>query len=240
MLVAAGYHTVTPAQVAAWHAGHAPLPPNAVLLTFDGGRMDTTLNAAPIVAHLHMRATVFVIGGAYRQAPVFYASPDQLRSLQNAGLVDRGARDLGARLGPGRARQAAPLPGGAPHARPHRSRRCPSSPPASEPTTSTRRPRPRRSPGAPVIAFSWPFGAYGADQRTNDPATAAINVGLARTQFALGFNDDGQETYTLAARASDPLRISRLRVDPTLTPRALFARLELAIAASGTIGRPHA
>ncbi len=29
MLVAAGYHTVSPAQVAAWHAGRAALPANA-------------------------------------------------------------------------------------------------------------------------------------------------------------------------------------------------------------------
>ena len=92
----------------------------------------------------------------------------------------------------------------------------------------------------PVIAFSWPFGAYGADSRTNDHAIAAINLRLAHERFALGFNDDGQDTYTLADRAGDPLRISRLRVDPTLTPRALFDRIELAIAASARTVQPDA
>ena len=92
----------------------------------------------------------------------------------------------------------------------------------------------------PVIAYSWPFGAYGADSRTNDRAIAAINLRLARRRFALGFNDDGQDTYTLADRSGDPLRISRLRVDPTLTPRALFDRIELAIAASARTVQPDA
>jgi peptidoglycan/xylan/chitin deacetylase (PgdA/CDA1 family) len=239
MLVAAGYHTVTPAQVAAWHSGSASLPANAVLLTFDGGRMDTTLNAAPIVRHLHLRATVFVIGGAYRQAPVFYASPDQLRALEHDGWsIEAHAISGHGSVGVGHGHRLPYLA----------ARRVSGGSLESMAAFTTRVDADYRDAkaaaetiaGTPVIAYSWPFGAYGSDQRTNDRATAAINVGLARTHFALGFNDDGQETYTLAGRASDPLRISRLRVDPTLTPRALFERIELAIAASGTIEQQHA
>jgi peptidoglycan/xylan/chitin deacetylase (PgdA/CDA1 family) len=235
MLVAAGYHTVTPAQVAAWHAGKASLPANALLLTFDGGRMDTTLNAAPIVRRLHLKATVFMIGGAYRQAPVFYASPDQLRALERDGWA------IGAHAISGHGSVGV----GNGHRLPYLSaRRVSGGKLESLPSFTTRvaedyrdaRSAAETVAGAPVIAFSWPFGAYGSDHRTNDHRTAAINLRLARAQYALGFNDDGQETYTLARRAGDPLRISRLRVDPTLTPRALFERIELAIAASGTIG----
>ena len=239
MLVAAGYHTVTPAQVAAWHAGRARLPQNALLLTFDGGRMDTTLNAAPIVARLHLRATVFMIGGAYRQAPVFYASPDQLRSLEHQGwsieahaISGHGSVDVGNghRLPYLAARKSK---GGALESLPQFTTRVSAD-------YRDARLAAEKVATAPVIAFSWPFGAYGADHRTNDPGTATINLALARTQYALGFNDDGQETYTLATRSGDPLRISRLRVDPTLSPRALFERIELAVAASATIGRSHA
>jgi peptidoglycan/xylan/chitin deacetylase (PgdA/CDA1 family) len=239
MLVAAGYHTVTPPQVAAWHAGRASLPANAVLLTFDGGRMDTTLNAAPIVHHLHLRATVFVIGGAYRQAPVFYASPDQLRSLEQQGWsIEAHAISGHGSVGVGHGHRlpylaARRVTGGALEGLPAFTTRV-----GADYRDAKR--AAEKIAGAPVIAFSWPFGAYGADQRTNDRATATINVGLARTRFALGFNDDGQETYTLAGRRTDPLRISRLRVDPTLTPQALFERIELAIAASGTIEQQHA
>jgi peptidoglycan/xylan/chitin deacetylase (PgdA/CDA1 family) len=234
MLVAAGYRTVTPAQVAAWHAGRAALPANAVLLTFDGGRMDTTLNAAPIVRRLHLKATVFMIGGAYRQAPVFYASPDQLRSLEHDGWsIEAHAISGHGSVGVGGGRRLPYLAArkvdhgsleslrafGARVSEDYREAKL-----AAE-----------RVARAPVIAYSWPFGAYGADHRTNDSATARINLRLARARYALGFNDDGQETYTLATRAGDPLRISRLRVDPTLTPRALFQRIELAIAASGQL-----
>jgi peptidoglycan/xylan/chitin deacetylase (PgdA/CDA1 family) len=197
--------------------------------------MDTTLNAAPIVRRLHLKATVFMIGGAYRQAPVFYASPDQLRTLERDGwAIEAHAISGHGSVGVGNG-----------HRLPYLSaRRVSGGTLESLPSFTTRvaedyrdaRAAAERVAGAPVIAFSWPFGAYGSDHRTNDHRTAAINLRLARSQYALGFNDDGQETYTLAGRTGDPLRISRLRVDPTLTPRALFERIELAIAASGTIG----
>src|SRR5262249_23166600 len=48
MLRAAGYHTVTPEQITAWRQGAFELPQDALLLTFDDGRTDTVLNAAPI------------------------------------------------------------------------------------------------------------------------------------------------------------------------------------------------
>jgi peptidoglycan/xylan/chitin deacetylase (PgdA/CDA1 family) len=239
MLVAAGYHTVTPAQVAAWHAGTATLPPNALLLTFDGGRADTILNAAPIVRALHLKATVFVTGGAYRQAPVFYASPGALRSLQHQGWsIEAHAISGHATVAVGHGRllpflAARADDGGALETLPAFGTRV-----AHEYAAAR-----RAAVGiahAPVIAYSWPFGAYGADTRTNDHRTAAINLRIARRQFALGFNDDGQETYMLATRGGDPLRISRLRVDPTLTPGELFDRLELAVAASGKTGSADA
>jgi hypothetical protein len=180
-----------------------------------------------------------MIGGAYRQAPVFYASPDQLRSLEHDGWsIEAHAISGHGSVGVG---------GG--HRLPYLSaRRVEHGALESLPAFSARVSKDYRDAGlaaqrvarAPVIAFSWPFGAYGADHRTNDPATARINLELVRRRYALAFNDDGQDTYTLAGRAGDPLRISRLRVDPTLTPHALFERIELAIAASGTIEPSHA
>jgi peptidoglycan/xylan/chitin deacetylase (PgdA/CDA1 family) len=239
MLIAAGYHTVSPTQVAAWHAGRGTLPTNAVLLTFDGGRADTTLNAAPIVRGLHLRATVFASAGAYRQAPVFYASPDQLRSLEHEGWSIEAHAISG---------HSTVNVGGGRHLPYLSARRVSRGALESLPTFTTRveqeyvaaKQAAEKISDAPVIAYSWPFGAYGADARTNDHRTATINLRVARTQFALGFNDDGQDTYTLASRTGDPLRISRLRVDPTLSPRALYNRLELAIAASATAVTPDA
>jgi peptidoglycan/xylan/chitin deacetylase (PgdA/CDA1 family) len=235
MLVAAGYHTVTPAQVAAWHAGHGTLPPNALLLTFDGGRADTILNAAPVVHALHLHATVFVTGGAYKQAPVFYASPGSLRSLERQGWsIEAHAISGHASVAVGNGRRLPFLA-----ARAEQGDRLETLPQFGARVAheyAAAKQAAVQIADSPVIAYSWPFGAYGADARTNDHKTAAINLAVARNEFALGFNDDGQETYTLATRSGDPLRISRLRVDPTLTPAQLFDRLELAVAASAHTG----
>jgi hypothetical protein len=85
MLKDAGYHTVTPEQITAWRAGVLELPHDALLLTFDDGRTDTVLNAAPILKRVGMRATVFAIGGAWTRSPLYEASPGSLRSLQAQG-----------------------------------------------------------------------------------------------------------------------------------------------------------
>ena len=85
MLRQAGYQTVTPEQITAWRAGVLDLPHDALLLTFDDGRTDTVLNAAPILDRIGMRATVFAIGDAWRRSPLYEASPDDLRSLQQKG-----------------------------------------------------------------------------------------------------------------------------------------------------------
>jgi peptidoglycan/xylan/chitin deacetylase (PgdA/CDA1 family) len=232
MLAAAGYHTVTPAQVAAWKAGHGTLPENALLLTFDGGRADTVLNAAPVVHALKLKATVFVTGGAYRQAPVYYASPSQLHGLESQGWsIGAYAISGHATVSAGRGRK---LPFFA-------ARRSQNGTLESLPAFTTRvgleytaaKTAAEQIAKAPVIAYAWPYGAYGADSRTNDHRTAAINLRVARSRFALGFDDDGQAGYTLATRTGDPMRISALRVSPDETPSQLFTRLELAIAASG-------
>ena len=85
MLHDAGYRTVTPEQITAWREGVLDLPHDALLLTFDDGRTDTVLNAAPILKRVGMRATVFAIGDAWKRSPLYEASPGGLRSLQRQG-----------------------------------------------------------------------------------------------------------------------------------------------------------
>ena len=207
------------------------LPHDALLLTFDDGRTDTVLNAAPILKRVGMRATVFAIGDAWKRSPLYEASPGGLRSLQRQGWsieahasaplasVDAGGgrslpylsarRSLGGHLetlAQFRTRAATE----------YRSARL-----AAE-----------KLANRPVVAFAWPFGAYGADTRTNDRASPAINLSEARRVYSLGFNEDGQTTFGLLTKATDPMRIARFELVPTLSPRALFERLELAIAAT--------
>jgi peptidoglycan/xylan/chitin deacetylase (PgdA/CDA1 family) len=231
MLRDAGYHAVTPEQITAWRAGVLDLPHNALLLTFDDGRTDTVLNAAPIMRRVGMRATVFAIGDAWIRSPLYEASPDELRSLQRQGWsIEAHAsaphsgieaadgehlpylsalRTVGGRLeslSQFRTRAAAE----------YRNARS-----AAE-----------KIANRPVVAFAWPFGAYGADTRTNDGRVAAINLDEARRVYSLGFNEDGQTTFGLLTKETDPMRIARFELVPTLSPRQLFERLELAIAAT--------
>ena len=206
MLRDAGYHTVTPEQITAWRDGVLELPRNALLLTFDDGRTDTVLNAAPILKKVGMRATVFAIGGAWKQSPLYEASPESLRSLQRQGWsieahasaphsgIQAGGKDLpylSARrstdgeletLDQFRDRAAVE----------YRDARL-----AAE-----------KIANRPVVAFAWPFGAYGADTRTNDPRVAGINLAEARRIYSLGFNEDGQSTFSLLTKETDPMRIS--------------------------------
>ena len=231
MLRDAGYHTVTPEQITAWRAGVLDLPHDALLLTFDDGRTDTVLNAAPILKRVGMRATVFAIGDAWTRSPLYEASPDGLRSLQRQGWSIE-------------AHASAPLASiqaGGGKSLPYLSaRRSVDGRLESLPQFRNRaaheyrdaRQAAEKIAHRPVVAFAWPFGAYGADTRTNDPRLAGINLKEARRVYSLGFNEDGQSTFSLLTKATDPMRIARFEIVPELTPRQLFERLELAIAAS--------
>ncbi len=231
MLRDAGYHTVTPEQITAWRAGVLDLPHDALLLTFDDGRADTVLNAAPILRRVGMRATVFAIGNAWKHSPLNEASPDDLRALQRQGWsieAHASAPHSGIDVGGGEhlpyLSALRSTDGQRETLAQFRSRA------ASEYRAA--RAAAEKVASRPVVAFAWPFGAYGADTRTNDARVAAINLAEARRVYSLGFNEDGQSTFGLLTRATDPMRIARFEIVPTLAPRALFERLELAIAAS--------
>jgi peptidoglycan/xylan/chitin deacetylase (PgdA/CDA1 family) len=231
MLHEAGYRTVTPEQITAWREGVLDLPHDALLLTFDDGRTDTILNAAPILKRVGMRATVFAIGDAWKRSPLYEASPGGLRSLQRQGWSIE-------------AHASTPLTSvdaGGGRSLPYLSARR-SHDGKLETLAQFRRRAATEYVNArkaaqgiahrPVVAFAWPFGAYGADTRTNDPRVAEVNLREARRVYSLGFNEDGQTTFNLLTRETDPMRIARFEIVPTLTPRQLFERLELAIAAS--------
>ena len=231
MLRAAGYHAVTPEQIAAWRAGAFELPSDALLLTFDDGRTDTVLNAAPILKRVGMRATVFAIGDAWRRSPLYEASPGDLRSLQRAGwsIEAHSSTPLGS--------VETPAGKSLPYLSARRSLNGRLETLQQFRTRAASEYRSARSAAEklakrPVVAFAWPFGAYGADTRTNDPRVAAINLDEARRVYSLGFNEDDQTSFGLLTKHSDAMRISRFEIVPTLTPRQLFERLELTIAAT--------
>jgi len=86
-----GYHVISLATFHAFLAGRAAVPAKAVLLTFDDGYEDTYRYATPILAKLHMTATMFMITGwwdpqAHLQAYWHYVNADQARSMLASGV----------------------------------------------------------------------------------------------------------------------------------------------------------
>ena len=200
MLRDAGYHTVTPEQITAWRAGVLDLPPNALLLTFDDGRTDTVLNAAPILRRVGMRATVFAIGDAWKRSPLYEATRRGAALAAAPGLVDRGPRLGAPQRHPHRRRQAPPLPQRAPQSIDGRLETLAQFRTRAATEYRDARTAAEKIANRPVVAFAWPFGAYGADTRTNDPRVAAINVDEARRVYSLGFNQDGQTSFSCSRR----------------------------------------
>jgi peptidoglycan/xylan/chitin deacetylase (PgdA/CDA1 family) len=233
MLQAAGFNTVTPDQVRDWLAGLAPLPANAVLLTFDDGRKDVVLNAAPMLKRLHMHATMFAIGGAYGKSPLIEASDDDLRGLQHEGWsieahavnghdpVDVGA---GKHLPFMAALRWLPTAKRLETIDEFRLRvrtELDASRAAAEAIS-------RR----PVVAYAWPFGAAGQDGRTNDHGIALVDREEGHRAFPLVFGDVPADTYVPATIATDPGAIGRLRVDPAWTADELWQRIQVAVIAA--------
>jgi peptidoglycan/xylan/chitin deacetylase (PgdA/CDA1 family) len=198
----AGMQFVTTQQVADAFAGGAPLPPDAVLLTFDDGRADAALWATPLLEDAGAVATMFVIADQARGGP-YYASWDELAGgdvwdvqSHTAGLHhDQPTADgpmpaltslaKGESLADWRTRVREDLDRADAEIEEHTGRR--------------------------PVAFAYPFGAWGGD-RTNDPTIESL-LGLELMQrYRLAFHQDGQDDMTLAGPEVWPLGLRRLEV----------------------------
>lgn len=206
-LRAAGANFVTAAQVADSFTSGTPLPPNAVMVTFDDGRADAMMFADPLLEQAHAVATMFVITGAAAQPGVYYAGWDDIERYARSGRWDiESHTDHLHRqwdVGDGRYLPALSSVAEGESIEEYRQRvdadlaRASS---AIEAHTGTR-----------PVAFAYPFGAYGAD-RTNDERVAQILRSAVDRYYALAFQQDDQETIPLATCRENPLLLRRLEV----------------------------
>jgi peptidoglycan/xylan/chitin deacetylase (PgdA/CDA1 family) len=206
-LKAAGMRTVTAAQVAAAFTGGEPLPPNAVMISFDDGRSDAMMFADPLLDQADMSATMFLIADAASKPGVYYAGWERVESYARSGRWDiqshtatshredkaaggdslplltslRPGESLagyGARIGDDLEKASAAI---------------------------------ERHVGRRPVAFAYPFGAYGAD-RSNHAAIAGILRDNVARQYAVAFHQDEQETVPLLTADHDLLRLRRVEV----------------------------
>jgi peptidoglycan/xylan/chitin deacetylase (PgdA/CDA1 family) len=215
---AAGMHFVTARQVArAWRTGR-PLPPDAVMITFDDGRAEAMLLADPLLAAAHARATMFVIGDAVDDPGIFYASEDELRDYAASGRWDLESHTAGLH-----GEQDTDL-----GALPRLTSRAP-----GESLAGYRRRvsddldridgQIRDLTGHRPVAFAYPFGAYGGD-RTNDVRLRNELALILARRYALAFQQDDQSTVPLARCHDRPLELRRLDVGQWSGPE-LLARI---------------
>ena len=208
ILRAAGMHTVTARQVADSFRNGAPLPSNAVMISFDDGRSDAMMFADPLLQQAGMVATMFVITNAASEPGVYYAGWDDIEAYSRSGRWDieahtaalhREQRTEGGRMLPALTSLA---PGESLTAFRDRIRRdLDRASGAIEAHV-----------GKPAVAFAYPFGAYGID-RSNDPAIARIVRQEVSRRYLVAFQQDEQDSIPLATCGHIPLELRRLEVE---------------------------
>jgi peptidoglycan/xylan/chitin deacetylase (PgdA/CDA1 family) len=226
-------NTVTAGQVAAAFNGGPPLPPNAVMISFDDGRTDAMLYADPLLKQAHMRATMFVITGAALKHGVYYASWDELKYYARSGRWDIEAHTSGSHYLQKVAGSGRPLPALTSLApgetlEQYRAR--------IHEDLARARDSIQENLGMPPVTLAYPFGAYGAD-RTNDPAIETILRDEVGKLYRLAFEQEDQDTVPLVSCEQDLLRLRRLEVkDWSATD--LLSRVGLAARLSAGVRKP--
>jgi peptidoglycan/xylan/chitin deacetylase (PgdA/CDA1 family) len=89
MLARAGFRAISIQQYARWRRGlPAGLPPRPVLITFEGGRLDTFRDADRVLQRHGFRATVFPSMGAVARGERSYLRWSELHSMERSGRWD--------------------------------------------------------------------------------------------------------------------------------------------------------
>lgn len=219
----AGLNPVTATEFAEACAGGRPLPDNAVMITFDDGRTEAMMHADPLLDQADMTATMFVISSAADTPSLFYAGWSALEDYHASGRWDLQAhtdalhdtipvdptdevqqRPLlvnrldGESLADWRERITADLDASSDKLHEHT--------------------------GSRPVAFAYPFGAYGGDNRSNDPRLESQLRTIMADHVQMAFHQDEQNTVDLADCDDDPLMMRRLDVGPW-SGRQLIARI---------------
>jgi peptidoglycan/xylan/chitin deacetylase (PgdA/CDA1 family) len=204
-LRAAGMQFVTAREVVDAFAGRSRLPERAVMITFDDGRSDALLWATPLLEQAGAVATMFVIADKAEHPTTYYSGWD---AMERSGVwdIESHTADLH-------------------HEVEVDGRRLPALT-ALRPGESIDGWRKRidedldradaeieRETGRAPVAFAYPFGAWGGDDRTNGPAGIATALHeLLAEHYAIALHQDGQDEMELADALSPPAGIRRLEV----------------------------
>jgi peptidoglycan/xylan/chitin deacetylase (PgdA/CDA1 family) len=188
-LVEQGYQSMGPAQWLAWHNGSQPLPPRAVMITFDDGYRNNLTTALPILQRAGLGATFFISTGFADSQQAF---PWVRGARDPAGFAPLSAADV-------RALDQAGMDIGA-HTREHpRLAGVPDAQARLEITAS--KTDLEQWLGRPVDAFAYPYGSrWDLDER---------HVEFCREA---GFSTAFTTQPAVSRRGTPPLEIPRITV----------------------------
>jgi hypothetical protein len=207
MLQRAGFHAISVQQYARFRGGlPAGLPSRPLLITFDGGRLDSFRSADRVLQRHGFRATMFVVSGEVERRNPDYLTWRELLAMERSGRwdVQPQAAD-GDRL-------VAVDPSGTPGEF-YAYRRYTRS--AGKETFAAWQERVTRdlfdardamvAQGFDPVSFAVPHGNYG-QHGSNDPRIAPYMRSLLASQFGIAFvaNERNDPPYT--TRAGDPAR----------------------------------
>jgi poly-beta-1,6-N-acetyl-D-glucosamine N-deacetylase len=222
-LKAAGMHAITARELAAARRGEQPLPDNAVLITFDDGRIDAMLYADPVLSDAGMTATMFVIADAASNPGIYYASWGELRGYARSGRWDLESHTASSHhLQPTDDRRELPALTSLARGEPFEMWAARVEADLDRSISEI-----ERNTGQRPDAFAYPFGAWGTDDRVNEPRIADALRGFVASRFSVGFVQDDQATWTLSSCRDDALALRRLEVGPW-SGRELLSQLTLA------------
>lgn len=188
MLRMAGFRTISIAQYNAFQHGNLQgLPARPVLITFDGGRLDSYRGADKVLARQGFRATMFVITGAIARKDPKYLSWTELHRMERSGRWDVQPETY-------RGHTKVAIDARGDQAPFYAARRYLRS--TGEETFSVYQRRVAgdlftlasqfKAQGLPTDAIALPFGDYG-QQDANDPRIVPFTLGLLKAQFGTVF-----------------------------------------------------
>ncbi|HEX5616490.1 MAG TPA: polysaccharide deacetylase family protein [Acidimicrobiia bacterium] len=218
-LRAAGMQPITVTDLARARAQGRPLPPRAVLITFDDGRAEAMLWADPLLEQAGMRATMFVITSAASEPGVYYASWSELRAYARSGRWDLQSHT------DDHHRMLETAAGSLPALTSRRDGETLAEYEARvEEDLRVASDELFEATGTRPIAFAYPFGAHGTE-RTNDPDIRdALRRALRASGIELAFHQDEQASVPLVGCQRRGFNLRRLDVGDW-TPRQLADRL---------------
>lgn len=218
-----GFHVISLGQLIDARSGNGQLPEKAVLLTFDDGLTSTYTNAFPLLQTFHYPAVVSVVGswadlpsdgkvdyGPRNFTRADFATWDQLREMQESGLVEIASHTYGLHKGIRANPQGNIIPAGVSHAYEEASHRYESDEEyaariRADLTRSADEIRVRL--GHAPRAIMWPYGGY-----TKVANSIAASLGMVAT-FTLdsptifpgrAFNAKGIEAIPRVVVMSNP------------------------------------